>query len=71
MTSQSTLTATLYVYECPAGCHRYWDEDAHLDPNDDGSGLRLYCESCGRACHSVDSFEFDPFSMSGFPEGST
>lgn len=68
MSAQATLTQTLYVYECPVECTQYWDANPHLDPDDDETTTRLYCERCGRACRRTGSFDYDPFTMTGFPD---
>lgn len=53
--TQTTLQATMYVYECPHGCRTYW----HSDPP--RKYYSLPCETCDADCKCVDSFSVSLF----------
>lgn len=60
----------MYIYECPNGCHRYWDPDPNLDPDaEHGHDIRMYCERCGYACRRIGSFTVCAFDPSSWPDG--
>lgn len=68
MSTQTPLERTFYIYECPVGCHRYWDPNPHLGPDTDhGHDVHLFCERCGRACHRIGSFAVSPFDPDSLP----
>lgn len=59
---QLSFQETLFIYECPNECHRYWDEDPHLGRDaQDGHDITLCCERCGYACRRVGSFTYNPY----------
>lgn len=66
---QLSFSETLYVYKCPHGCHRYWDENPTLGREaEHGHDITLYCERCGSACRRIGSFSHNPYCFEGtFP----
>lgn len=67
---QLSFQETIYIYECPNECHRYWDENPTLGrESDHGHDITLYCERCGYACRRVGSFTFNPYNYEAtFPD---